>query len=77
MVLHFFIQLSFLKILHDLVTSGNSQIIIATHSPILLRYQNATIYSFDHGTIQEIDYEMTDHYQITKYSRKVFTRNFR
>jgi len=60
-------QLTFLKILHDLVNSGNSQFIIATHSPILLGYPNATIYSFDHGTIQEIDYEMTDHYQITKY----------
>lgn len=60
-------QLSFLKILHDLVSSGDSQFIIATHSPILLGYPNATILSFDHGAIREIDYEMTDHYQITKY----------
>lgn len=60
-------QLSFLKILHDLTSSGNSQFIIATHSPILLGYPDATIYSFDNDQIQEIDYEMTDHYQITKY----------
>lgn len=60
-------QLSFLKLLHDLTSSGNSQFIIATHSPILLGYPNATIYSFDNDQIQEIDYEMTDHYQITKY----------
>lgn len=60
-------QLSFLKIIHDLTVSGDSQFIIATHSPILLGYPNATILSFDHGQIQEIDYEMTDHYQITKY----------
>ncbi len=60
-------QLSFLKILHDLNLSGNSQFIIATHSPILLGYPNATIFTFDYGQIQEIDYEMTDHYQITKY----------
>lgn len=60
-------QLSFLKILHDLVTAGDSQFIIATHSPILLGYPNATILSFDNDTIKEIDYEMTDHYQITKY----------
>jgi predicted ATPase len=60
-------QLSFLKILHDLVSSGDSQFIIATHSPILLGYPNATILSFDNGAIKEIDYEMTDHYQITRY----------
>lgn len=60
-------QLSFLKIMHDLTKSGDSQFIIATHSPILLGYPDATIYSFDDGTIQEIDYEMTDHYQITSY----------
>jgi len=60
-------QLSFLKILHDLVKAGDSQFIIATHSPILLGYPNATILSFDNDTIKEIDYEMTDHYQITKY----------
>ena len=60
-------QLSFLRILHDLVLSGDSQFIIATHSPILLGYPNATILSFDHGAIKEIDYEMTDHYQITRY----------
>ncbi|MEG6616115.1 AAA family ATPase [Peptococcaceae bacterium 1198_IL3148] len=60
-------QLAFLRILHKLVLSGDSQFIIATHSPILMGYPNATIFSFDNGTIKEIDYEMTDHYQITKY----------
>jgi predicted ATPase len=60
-------QLSFLKILHELALSGDSQFIIATHSPILLGYPHATIFSFDNGTIKEIDYEMTDHYQITRY----------
>ena len=60
-------QLSFLKIIHDLALSGDSQFIIATHSPILLGYPGATILSFDRGQIEEIDYEMTDHYQITKY----------
>lgn len=60
-------QLSFLKIIHDLVENENSQFIIATHSPILLGYPNADILSFDHGEISRIDYENTDHYQITKY----------
>ena len=60
-------QLSFLRIIHDLASEGNVQFIIATHSPILLGYPNATILSFDNDYISEIEYEMTDHYQITKY----------
>ena len=60
-------QLAFLKLMHDLVHTEGSQFIIATHSPILLGYPGATILSFDDHQIKEIDYEMTDHYQITKY----------
>lgn len=60
-------QLSFLRVIHDLVSEGNVQFIIATHSPILLGYPDADILSFDKGHISKIDYEMTDHYQITKY----------
>ncbi|KKB33516.1 AAA family ATPase [Bacillus thermotolerans] len=60
-------QLSFLKVLHDLVSSGDSQFIIATHSPILLGYPDATILSFDEETIQEVTYEETEHYQLTRY----------
>ncbi|MCA1065112.1 AAA family ATPase [Rossellomorea sp. AcN35-11] len=60
-------QLSFLKIIHDLTLSGDCQFIIATHSPILLGFPNSTILSFDNGTIREVQYEETDHYQITKY----------
>ncbi|PWW40779.1 MULTISPECIES: AAA family ATPase [Paenibacillus] len=57
-------QLSLLRILHDL--SDTSQFIIATHSPILLGYPGACILSFDDGGIQEVDYEDTEHYQITR-----------
>lgn len=60
-------QLTLLKLMHDLVKDGNTQFIIATHSPILLGYPEAKIYSFDNGRVEEIDYENTDHYQITKY----------
>lgn len=60
-------QLSFLRIMYDLTRKGDCQFIIATHSPILLGYPNATIYSFDEGKIQEINYEATSHYLITKY----------
>jgi predicted ATPase len=60
-------QLIFLKVLHNLTTNAEYQFIIATHSPILLGFPHATILSFDDGKIREVDYEMTDHYQITKY----------
>ena len=60
-------QLAFLRILHDLAENEECQFIIATHSPILLGYPGARILSFDGGAIEEIDYEQTDHYQITKY----------
>ncbi|WP_456363938.1 AAA family ATPase [Priestia aryabhattai] len=60
-------QLALLKIIRDLSIKDNTQFIIATHSPILLGYPNATILSFDEDEIKETSYEMTDHYQITKY----------
>lgn len=60
-------QLAFLRILHDLTVRGNCQFIIATHSPILLGFPGAVILSFDGNQIEEIDYEQSAHYQITKY----------
>jgi predicted ATPase len=60
-------QLAFLRIIHDLTVNGDCQFIIATHSPILLGYPDATILSFDDGGIEEVEYEMTDHYKITRY----------
>lgn len=59
-------QLVFMKIINDLIKTQNIQFIIATHSPILLGFPNATIYNFD-NKIEQINYEMTDHYNLTKY----------
>jgi predicted ATPase len=58
-------QLSVLTLLHRLVYH-QSQIVIATHSPILLAYPNARIYQFAEDGIKEIKYIETEHYQITK-----------
>ncbi|AVK85471.1 AAA family ATPase [Lysinibacillus sp. B2A1] len=57
-------QLSLLKIMKDL--EHEAQFIIATHSPILLGYPNATIYSFDGEEIKSTRYEETIHYIVTK-----------
>ncbi len=59
-------QIKFLKMLQLLAASGQAQFIIATHSPILLAYPDAQIFSFDEGHIQEVTYEETTHYRIYK-----------
>lgn len=59
-------QLSFLKIIHDLSTPGHAQFLIATHSPIILSYPGATLFSLDGNEIAEIDYRETKHFQITR-----------
>jgi predicted ATPase len=59
-------QLSFLKVIHDLEASGQAQFIIASHSPILLGYPNATLLSLDDGPIHEVRHQETTHFQVTK-----------
>ncbi|MCE9528596.1 MAG: AAA family ATPase [Planctomycetales bacterium] len=58
-------QLTFLVGLHELVKAG-SQLIIATHSPIIMAYPNALIYHFTTEGIAPIAYEETEHYKVTK-----------
>ena len=48
------------------LVKNNSQFIIATHSPILLTYPNAQIFQFSKEGIEEVEYEQTEHYMITK-----------
>ena len=57
-------QLELLTILTEMSEAGHAQFIIATHSPILASCPGATIYSFNHETIQQVKYEDTEHYQI-------------
>lgn len=59
-------QLSFLKIIHDLEAPGHAQFLIATHSPILLGYPGAVLFSLDGNRIQEIAYRESDHYRLTR-----------
>ncbi|MEK5058897.1 AAA family ATPase [Paenibacillus shunpengii] len=57
-------QLSLLRVIYDL--REQAQFIIATHSPILLGYPDADIFSFDQTPIRPIAYEDTEHYQVTR-----------
>lgn len=58
-------QLTLLAELHRLI-GEKSQFIIATHSPILLAYPDAQIFSFDHQRLTPVRYKDTEHYQVTK-----------
>ncbi len=59
-------QLAFLALLHERVTSGRCQFLIATHSPIILSYPGARIIQFDREGRRDIAYRDTEHYRITK-----------
>lgn len=58
-------QLAALSAIHQLV-QDEGQFIIATHSPILLSYPNATILQLDGDGISEVRYEDTEHFAITR-----------
>lgn len=59
-------QLRLMKRMKELVDHG-SQFIIATHSPILLAYPGATVYSLSDSGLTTLQYEETDHYRLMKY----------
>jgi predicted ATPase len=60
-------QLALLALIDDHVQHRGSQFVVATHSPILMAYPDATIYelSAERG-IQSVKYEDTDHFLITR-----------
>lgn len=57
-------QMAMISRMHQLVRQ-NSQFIIATHSPIIMSYPDATIYKVDEG-YKEVSYKETEHYQVTR-----------
>ncbi|MBD2776115.1 AAA family ATPase [Iningainema tapete] len=58
-------QLSFLSLLKDMVNQ-DSQFIIATHSPIIMAFPEATILSFDTNPPKEVAYDELEHVSLTK-----------
>jgi predicted ATPase len=59
-------QLAFLSLIKMLVEEGSAQFIIATHSPLLLAYPGATIWSFDDGRLTESAYVDLPHVALTR-----------
>jgi predicted ATPase len=58
-------QLQFLVLLNDLCRQG-SQFVIATHSPIIMAYPDAWIYTLSEVGIRRTRYEETEHYIVTR-----------
>lgn len=58
-------QLALLAMIGDMV-GQDAQFIIATHSPMLLAYPDARIYSFDETPVAVVAYEQLDHVRITR-----------
>jgi predicted ATPase len=58
-------QIAFLALVRDLVKTG-AQLVIATHSPILLAAPDATIWSFDRTPIEPVAYGDLEHVTVTR-----------
>jgi predicted ATPase len=58
-------QLALLALLKEAVSAG-CQLVIATHSPILLAYPEAAIWSFDLDPIGRVAYDDLEHVRLTR-----------
>jgi predicted ATPase len=58
-------QLALMAMLQDMLSRG-AQFVIATHSPILLAFPAATIYSFDRTPAEVVPYEELEHVVLTR-----------
>lgn len=58
-------QLTLLVLIHEAVKKG-SQLIIATHSPIITAYPNATLYTISESSINKVNYDTIKSVQLLK-----------
>lgn len=58
--------LSLIAMMKTMVAEKAAQFIIATHSPILMSFPNAKIFSFDSVPVQEIPYDEVEHVTLTR-----------
>ena len=59
-------QLSLMAFILEVLKDNNTQFIIATHSPILMGFPDATLYEIQEEGMQPVKFKETDHYRITK-----------
>lgn len=59
-------QIEFLKLMHLMNESKKCQVIMATHSPMLMAYPNATLLRLSRGGLEPTTLEETDHYRLMR-----------
>jgi predicted ATPase len=59
-------QLELLALLWQFIDEGNTQVFIATHSPILMTFPGASLLEISDSGINPIRLQDTSHYQITR-----------
>jgi predicted ATPase len=59
-------QMEFLKLLRRMDQSGFSQVIMATHAPILMAYPNARLLRLAKYGLEPVTLEDTDHYRVMR-----------
>ena len=58
-------QLAFVAAMHGWI-QNEAQLVIATHSPIIMAYPNAWIYEFSERGMRRVEYRETEHYRVTR-----------
>ncbi|MGL5362284.1 MAG: AAA family ATPase, partial [Bosea sp. (in: a-proteobacteria)] len=59
-------QIDFLKMIRTLEDTGLCQMIIATHSPVLMAYPQAQLLRLSRGSIDPCAVEQTDHFRFLR-----------
>jgi predicted ATPase len=59
-------QIEFLKLLRRMDQSGQSQVIMATHSPMLMAYPNARLLQLTKYGLDTVQVEDTEHYRLMR-----------
>jgi predicted ATPase len=59
-------QIELLKLLQRMEQSGTAQVIMATHSPLLMAYPNARLFRISRFGLDPIDFQDTDHFRMMR-----------
>ena len=59
-------QMEFLKLMRRMEKSGHCQVIMATHSPVLMAYPNAQLLRLTKYGLEPVTIKATDHYRIMR-----------
>src|SRR3982751_2773157 len=59
-------QIEFLKLMRRMENSGHCQIIMATHSPMLMAYPNALLLRLSKYGLEPVSVEQTDHFKVMR-----------